>query len=294
MWSTNADVATSGPVDINPIVPLFANYHRQFITSASFIASSAHKKKNSRHAKQKAIYRTVIGRIILTRIRQINCSSGFSCQSTGSQKGKPLLIQRLEYCYVIARQQGETTYWRCSTWTSSNRCQSTVMQKDEKFIVNRHQHSHLAILGRDTAATVRVVIKQKALADVFHPATSIVEEACVDHVKQQACPALPSIVSNAWTVNRARQSARPQEPINVDFQICYKFMNEGFLRADLQHKGRCHLIFITEQSLSLLAKAKSSYVEETFAVVGMPFYQFFSIHASVASSYCCKQVRLVF
>jgi len=94
--------------------------------------------------------------------------------------------------------------------------------------------------------------------------------------------------------NRVRQRLRPQEPTDISFVVDDRHVPAGFLRADVTVKDRRHVVFATDQQLTLLSKAKTWYVDGTFKVVGAPFKQLFSIHAYVSADNTCKQVPLVF
>ena len=69
---------------------------------------------------------------------------------------------------------------------------------------------------------------------------------------------------------------------------------DNFLTKDVKVGHQRHLLFATDLQLSLLANAKTWYVDGTFFVVKAPFTQLFSIHAYVKSDGVVKQVSLVF
>jgi len=94
--------------------------------------------------------------------------------------------------------------------------------------------------------------------------------------------------------NRVRRRLRPDEPTDINFEIDDRHMPDGFLRADVCVKDRRHLVFATDQQVTLLSRAKTWYVDATFRVVDRPFTQLFSIHSYVKSGLSCKQVPLAF
>ena len=107
-------------------------------------------------------------------------------------------------------------------------------------------------------------------------------------------PALKNPEYLARAANRHRQKKRPQEPTSLDFDLSEDHIPEDFLKADVKVDGRRHLVFATENMVTLLTRAKTWYVDGTFKVVKAPFTQLFTIHSFVRSGECTKQVPLAF
>ncbi len=107
-------------------------------------------------------------------------------------------------------------------------------------------------------------------------------------------PALRNPEYLARAANRHRQKKRPAEPTSLDFDLSEDHIPEDFLKADVKVDGRRHLMFATENMVSLLKKSKTWYVDGTFKVVKAPFTQLFTIHSFVRSGECTKQIPLAF
>ena len=78
----------------------------------------------------------------------------------------------------------------------------------------------------------------------------------------EGCPALSKPEHMARAANRLRQRLRPEDPKDLDFDIMEDCIPQGFFQAEVYVKERRHLIFATDEQLTILAKAKSSIFEE--------------------------------
>ena len=94
--------------------------------------------------------------------------------------------------------------------------------------------------------------------------------------------------------NRLRQGQRPEDPVELQFELNLEHIPCHFLRGDMVCGDRRHLIFASDQQLQLLSRALTWYLDGTFYVVKSPFTQLFSIHAVVRQEQVTKQVPLVF
>ena len=92
----------------------------------------------------------------------------------------------------------------------------------------------------------------------------------------------------ARAANPLRQSLRPEDPKDLDCIL------QGFFQAEVYVKKRRHLIFATDEQLTVLTKANSWYLDGTFKLVRKPFQQLVTINAFVRSGDHAKQVPLVF
>ena len=98
----------------------------------------------------------------------------------------------------------------------------------------------------------------------------------------------------ARAANRLRQRLRPEDPKDLDFDIMEDCIPQGFFQAEVYVKERRHLIFATDEQLTILAKTKSSYLDGTFKHRRKPFQQLVTINVFVLSGDHMKQVPLVF
>ncbi|XP_073235751.1 uncharacterized protein [Porites lutea] len=117
----------------------------------------------------------------------------------------------------------------------------------------------------------------------------------LNELGDEPCPALPKPDHLARAANRVRQSTRPRDPSDLDFDLSHEHIPDSFLKADIKNIGkRRHLIFATDQQLAHLSKAKVWHIDGTFKLVKHPFQQLFMINAFQRTDDHAKQVPLAF
>lgn len=133
------------------------------------------------------------------------------------------------------------------------------------------------------------------MEDLFRSAADIVDEVLCDEVDpNKSLLSLPAPHNLARQGNRKRRAARIGEPFDLSFELSETHIPENFLHYDITVCGRRHLMFSTEEQLSLLRRAKHWYADATFKVLRRPFTQLFSIHTIVHCNNNLKQVPLMF
>ena len=104
----------------------------------------------------------------------------------------------------------------------------------------------------------------------------------MEHLEDgELCPALPKPSALARRGNRARQKLRPTDSTTLVFDLDFTYISRQFFRADISVENRRHILFATEEQLSMLKRAKTWYADATFKVVKLPFTQLFTIHAFI-------------
>ena len=116
----------------------------------------------------------------------------------------------------------------------------------------------------------------------------------LDELTNAPCPAICKPVNMARAAKRLRQRLSPEDPKDLDFEIDEDCVPPGFFQADVKRKDEHHLIFVREEQLETLARAKSWYVDGTFKLVRHPFKQLVTVNAFMSSGEYVKQVPLVF
>lgn len=143
----------------------------------------------------------------------------------------------------VQRKSGAATYWWCCVRRRNHRCPATVIQRGQDFSPGNKTHIHppepggvfttrlkAKVLSNSlvfmkycmTTALTSVMfclqVKSYAKEHVFCSASAVVE-----HVMADLQPTNSFIVPNPTNlvrqVNRARQTLRPKEPTDVNFQV---------------------------------------------------------------------------
>ncbi|XP_038055816.1 uncharacterized protein LOC119727820 [Patiria miniata] len=105
----------------------------------------------------------------------------------------------------------------------------------------------------------------------------------------------PNPVNLKRTANRTRQSKRPPELADLDFEVATHFLPADFFQKDVRVGSAHHLIFYTPDQLELLDRAKTWYLDGTFKLVKQPLCQLFCVHAFIKGNAGeLKQVPLAF
>ena len=145
-----------------------------------------------------------------------------------------------------------------------------------------------------SAAKITSKVKARAVADVFKPASAIVEDVLLEDLDDVPCPSLPRPENIGRAANRRRQRLRPKDPQDLEFELATDRIPSEFLRADLRVRSRRHLVFATDQQLEFLARAKSWYINATFKLCRGPFSQLMKVNAFIRKDDHVKQVPLLF
>lgn len=125
---------------------------------------------------------------------------------------------------------------------------------------------------------------KKVVEDIFSSAAGKVDEVLRTEVDPNKPLTSLSVPENlARQGNRKCRTAQPPEPLELSFEISHAHIPENFLQYGISVGGRRHLIFATEEQLSLLSKANHWYTDATFKIVRRLFTQLFSIHTFVYS-----------
>ena len=200
-----------------------------------------------------------------------------------SQRGKQKLVDSLGFSYTFKRKTHVGVHWRCAVRNKKVTCNMIVKEVNGVFIRGANEHSHPPEACPLTTSEVSKLIKDKAMDDVFRPALEIVEEVLLEHVDPtKPTASLPAPVNLARQANRKRRANRPAEPSDLTFGISEEHIPPNFLKSDISVGDKRHLLFVTQEQLQLLAKARNWYVDGTFKVVRRPFTQLFSIHTFIS------------
>ena len=94
----------------------------------------------------------------------------------GTERAKTKLVDSDGYSYNIKQKRARVTYWQCTVRPKGNACKAMVVQRGSEYQQSHQTHNHQPTPGAGTAAKVMASVKQKAIADLFRPASAIVNE----------------------------------------------------------------------------------------------------------------------
>ena len=204
------------------------------------------------------------------------------------------LISSDGYCYNIKRRLTKTTHWQCTVRPKINPCRATIREIDGQFQPGTTEHNHPPRIGSATATEIAVEVKRRAMENLFKPAPAIVDEVMLEQLTDAPCQALQRPSYMVRNANYYRQSQRPNDPVDLNFELDMNHIPNSFLQADVVVRTKRHLIMATNMQLKHLQKAKTLYIDGSFTLCLPPFMQLLSINAFVRHEDHCKQVPLLF
>ena len=128
------------------------------------------------------------------------------------------MIEKVGYSYTIKNRRSTVNYWRCSVRNKFSICPATITQRGNLFTRGANDHNHSANPEVNFKPEVKVFILYRAKREIFTPAAEIVEDALIPYTNNLQ-PGLPSLSNLVRAANRARQAIRPQDPVDLDFEI---------------------------------------------------------------------------
>ena len=114
-----------------------------------------------------------------------------------------------------------TKTWICSVRNRHQRCYASVLEKGSVFKRGAREHIHPADPGVAGKHRVSVAIKDQAKTQRFQSAMSLVDEAML--ALPEGAHQLPNPSNLKRMANRVRQSMRPKDPTDLDFEVRYKY-----------------------------------------------------------------------
>ena len=148
------------------------------------------------------------------------------------------LIASDGYSYNIKRKLPNSTHWQCTSRPKTNPCRATVKEKDNVFEPGPTAHNHPPKIGSVVATKISFKVKEKAMEDLFKPAAAIVDEVLLEQLGDVPCPALRKPINMAKSANYFRQSRRPKDPADLNFEIEEAHIPADFLRANVIVRDR--------------------------------------------------------
>ena len=88
---------------------------------------------------------------------------------------------------------------------------------------------------------ITAIVRAKAAADIFRPASAIIEEVLLDQMTDGPCSSLPQPDYVAEAASRKHQQLRLKDPLDLDFKL--EESPDGFFHLELKVHGRPSILF---------------------------------------------------
>ncbi|XP_053383990.1 uncharacterized protein LOC123535774 isoform X2 [Mercenaria mercenaria] len=214
----------------------------------------------------------------------------------GSKRGKPLLAGSDGFRYYVKKTLKSSVLWTCSARSAKVKCYATVVQKGGEYTRGSNSHQHAPEPSLSQKVKLNLQAKNEAQRHVYQSVPEIVSKALKEHLPPNQ-PGMPVPESVDRSANRYRSKFRPAEPKDLEFVVDNDYLQcQDFLVADIRNGSARHMIFATEEQLTLLSNTRRWFMDGTFKVVGEPFSsgQLESIHGFVTKDGIEKQVPMAF
>ena len=210
-----------------------------------------------------------------------------------SQKGKPQLLY-LGFSYRKDRDclDGRTT-WRCTVVSCRGRVKTSSGENEAQHI---SEHNHAPDPAKVESLKVIASIRDRAATGMEKP-RQIIQQS-TSGMTLEAASQLPSYATERKIIQRIRK--RKQQPypnplhafeIDIPEVLRKSTRDRDFLLWDSgKNDEKRMILFGTEQNLMLLGRHAHWFVDGTFAVAPLLFYQVFTIHSLINN----KAVPLVY
>ncbi|KAK3858234.1 hypothetical protein Pcinc_035563 [Petrolisthes cinctipes] len=96
--------------------------------------------------------------------------------NSSSQRGRHKLIESTGYSYTLKRETKVGVRWRCVVRNKTMSCPATIKEVGNTFTRGHAEHCHPPETCSAIKSKVSTLVKQKAMEDVFRPASDIVDE----------------------------------------------------------------------------------------------------------------------
>ena len=138
----------------------------------------------------------------------------------GSIRKKVKLVSSEGYTYNIKANFQTSTHWQCTIRPKNQPCRTTVKQIGNLFFKGECEHNHTPNVGILKATKIAAEVKKRALADIFKPASAIVDEVLLEQMDVAApCPALQKPEYLARNAIYTRQQLLPKDPVDLEFEL---------------------------------------------------------------------------
>jgi len=200
-----------------------------------------------------------------------------------SQKGKLMLLVS-GYIYRKDKENKDgSTSWRCC---KKDGCRGR-MKMFKEDVLSISEHNHAPDQGKNEASKVVSAIHKRALEGVEKP-RQIIQQAR-SGISLEVAPHLPGYTASQRTIERQRKKNQlpypnPQTVAEISIPEILQMSTRGaqFVLWDSGSDDESRiLMFGTTENINLLEQNRHWFVDGTFKVAPVIFFQLFTIHALI-------------
>lgn len=221
-----------------------------------------------------------------------NISNPSNMEKIESQKGKAIiLVEGYRYRKDRANADGSTT-WRCC---KKDGCRGRMKMLND-VVLSSSEHNHAPDPAKNEAAKVVSAIRKRAVEGVEKP-RQIIQQARAG-ISMEVAPHLPAYVASQRAIERQRKRNQLPYPnpqnvaeITIPEPLQTTTRGQNFVLWDSGPTDVYRMMmFGTMDNINRLQQNEHWFVDGTFRVAPVIFYQVFTIHALIDN----KAVPLVY
>ena len=104
-----------------------------------------------------------------------------------------------------------------------------IQSGDLEFVQGPQLHDYPGQVKAGLTARITARAKKEAMADIFKPATAIVNEVLLEELTDEPCPSLPKLINLVKAAHHLWQRHRPSDHVDLEFELQTQLIPYDFL-----------------------------------------------------------------